>query len=52
MNKVVFSVSKAGRSQSKLSGVGYIDGQSFLSYLQKCFNNFLCLSVSDKQEVV
>jgi len=28
MNKVVFSVSKAGRSQSKLSGVGYIDGQS------------------------
>ena len=28
MQKVVFSVSKAGRSQSKLSGVGYIDGQS------------------------
>lgn len=28
MNKVVFSVSKAGRSESKVSGVGYIDGQS------------------------
>ena len=28
MNKVVFSVSKAGRSESKVSGVGYIDDKS------------------------
>ncbi len=28
MQKVVFSVSKAGRSQSKVSGVGYIDDKN------------------------
>lgn len=28
MNKVVFSVSKAGRSESKMSGVGYIDDKN------------------------
>ncbi len=28
MNKVVFSVSKAGKSESKVSGVGYIDDKN------------------------
>ena len=28
MNKVVFTVSQAGKSQSKVSGVGYIDDKN------------------------
>ncbi len=31
MNKVVFSVSKAGKSESKVSGVGYIDEKVYIS---------------------
>ena len=42
MNKVVFSVSKAGRSESKVSGVGYIDDKNlYIPQLSKKGNAYI-----------
>ncbi len=42
MQKVVFSVSKAGRSESKVSGIGYIDNKSlYIPSLSKKGNPYI-----------
>lgn len=46
MNKVVFSVSKAGRSESKVSGVGYIDDKSlYIPSISKKGNALICIKI-------
>ena len=60
MNKVVFSVSKAGRSESKVSGVGYIDDKNLYipsiskkgtAYI-KVFEDCIKRKITDRKSVV